>query len=302
MIKFVIIFLFIMVGTVVVLHEAFQPDENDEYLPTDFQATPWQAGIKAEPTTALQPTQPPSLSCSPRAFAPNQTDYSTTVTIVTISDGDTVIVDNGAGQHVAKLWGIDAPELSQSHGPQARDALIHLLPIGTNAQFFEVWWDTTTLETYGIFVSETGFVNLQLLGNGWAYHSPDSDAIGNQCIIEFEKEAQRRHYGVWEDTPSGAQRPWEYRSMHTPTPGPTMPPTPQGTREIPHPFTGTPTPYPASPAPDTTSEAPDKPEAIPSPIPGTTPVPTPTPDPSQPSDLNHNQTPSPTRNQHGTLG
>ena len=295
MIKFIIIFLFIMIGTVVVLHQAFKPDENGEYLPTAFQATPWQQEMNLKPTISFQPTKPPMLSCSPHGFAPNQTDYSTTITVVTISDGDTVIVDNGAGQHIAKLWGIDAPELDQLHGPQARAALAVLLPIGDNAQFFEVWWDADTEETYGVFVSETGFVNLQLLGNGWAYHSPDTDAIGNQCLIEFENEAKRRKFGVWQDPTDSHQKPWDYRLLHTPTPASTMPPTPQGTRQVPPPFSGTPTPYPTSPVPDLTPD--DQPSLTPSPEP----TPSEKPKTTSPPDV-QNSTPQPTRENHGSLG
>lgn len=283
MFKIAVLFIFVTVGTIFVLHQAFKPDENNEYLPTAFQQPPAEQASSPYPTP--MPTRAPVLACYPQKFAPDQTGYSTTVTIVEIHDGDTVTVDNGAGLHVTKLWGMDAPELQQPHGPAARDALAQLLTVGRHAAFYEVFTDPITPETYGIFVADDRFVNIIMLGNGHAYPSNHDDAQHNECIQGFTDAAKQRGYGVWADGPDGHVRPWQYLGINTPTPAPTMPPTPEGTRRIPQQFNGTPTPYPTEVPPDdntatppgTTSPTP--PEQTPQP----TPTPTPEPDISTPS-------------------
>ena len=186
----------------------------------------WHTPTSTIPPT-LRPTPDRGTICYASTLSPLQVPVPTKVTVIRVTDGDTVIVDTGLAEYITKIWGVDAPELNQTHGPRARLALLELLPEGATVDFYEVAWDPDTDETSGIFFSDTGLVNLQLIGNGWGYANPKWDGAANHCVLEFEQIARKRRYGVWADSTEGDQRPWEYRSLHTPTPAPTSAPIPE---------------------------------------------------------------------------
>ena len=134
-------------------------------------------------------------------------------TVLSVGDGDTITITNGAQKIRVRLACIDAPETSQTpYGMESRQALQKLLPIGT-----EVTVHTKTSDRYGRTVGEvlkgSTNINQQQVASGnafvyWQYIS----GCDRQTYSRLENDARLRRLGVW-SVPNGIQRPWEYRKM-----------------------------------------------------------------------------------------
>jgi len=134
-------------------------------------------------------------------------------TVLSVGDGDTITITNGAQKIRVRLACIDAPETSQTpYGMESRQALQKLLPIGT-----EVTVHTKTTDRYGRTVGEvlkgSTNINQQQVASGnafvyWQYIS----GCDRQTYSRLENDARLRRLGVW-SVPNGIQRPWEYRKM-----------------------------------------------------------------------------------------
>jgi endonuclease YncB( thermonuclease family) len=132
-------------------------------------------------------------------------------TVLSVGDGDTVTVTDGAQKTRVRLACIDAPETSQSpYGMDSRRALQGLLPIGS-----EVTLKTKTVDRYGRSVAEVlkGGININqnLVRSGdafvyWQYIS----GCDRQTYSRLENDARLKGVGVWSVT-GGIQRPWDYR-------------------------------------------------------------------------------------------
>ena len=132
-------------------------------------------------------------------------------TVMSVGDGDTITVTNGAQKIRVRLACIDAPETSQTpYGMESRQALQKLLPIGT-----EVTVHTKTTDRYGRTVGEvlkgSTNINQQQVASGnafvyWQYIS----GCDRQTYSRLENDARLKRLGVWSVT-GGIQRPWDYR-------------------------------------------------------------------------------------------
>jgi len=90
-------------------------------------------------------------------------------TVLSVGDGDTITITNGAQKIRVRLACIDAPETSQTpYGMESRQALQKLLPIGT-----EVTVHTKTSDRYGRTVGEvlkgSTNINQQQVASGNAF-------------------------------------------------------------------------------------------------------------------------------------
>ena len=131
--------------------------------------------------------------------------------VISVGDGDTITVTEGANRIKVRLACIDAPETSQSpYGMASREALQKLLPIGA-----EVTVRSKATDRYGRTVGEvllgTTNINQQQVASGnafvyWHYIS----GCDRQSYSRLENDARFRRLGVW-SVPNGVQRPWEYR-------------------------------------------------------------------------------------------
>ena len=112
-------------------------------------------------------------------------------TVLSVGDGDTITITNGAQKTRVRLACIDAPETSQTpSGMESRQALQKLLPIGA-----EVTVRSKATDRYG----RTIFVY-------WQYIS----GCDCQTYSRLENDARLKGEGIWE-VPGGIQRPWDYR-------------------------------------------------------------------------------------------
>jgi endonuclease YncB( thermonuclease family) len=132
-------------------------------------------------------------------------------TVLSVGDGDTITITNGAQKIRVRLACIDAPETSQTpYGIESREALQKLLPIGA-----EVTVRTKATDRFGRTVGEvlkgSTNINQQQVASGnafiyWQYIS----GCDRQTYTRLENDARLKHLGVW-SVPNGIQRPWEYR-------------------------------------------------------------------------------------------
>lgn len=133
-------------------------------------------------------------------------------TVVSISDGDTVIVAPAGDTTTpisVRLYGIDAPESDQDGGKSATEALKVLLPVDAMTEIIP--FDT---DKYGrivaLIIYQGHTINAQMLtqGHAWVY--------AQYCRARFckewrklEKAAQQNNMGLWQD--ADAISPWEWR-------------------------------------------------------------------------------------------
>jgi len=131
----------------------------------------------------------------PRSFA-----------VVKVTDGDTFTVVGKDGIQLSiRLRGIDAPELDQAYGPQARQALCTLLAVG------HVVLEEIRKGKYGRYVANVTCaktpVNKRMLQLGFAWCYP-ADAAHRQ-MRDSELKAREHGLGLWQD--ESPVPPWRWR-------------------------------------------------------------------------------------------
>ena len=110
-----------------------------------------------------------------------------------------------------RLYGIDAPELAQPYGPEARKELAALVRRGG------IRMDVMATDRYGRTVGmlysgrrNREPVNVAMVRSGMAYWYRRYGGR-NLGFPEAEAEAKSKRRGVWKDG-RRAQRPWDYRA------------------------------------------------------------------------------------------
>ncbi len=137
------------------------------------------------------------------------TSYSASV--VHIADGDTITVFHDDHRVRIRLWGIDAPEMAQAWGPEAKQF--------TAAR---VEGQTVTLQVhdtdrYGRTVAEVILpdgrsLNRELVRAGlawWYRHYAPAD----RELAELEEQARAARRGLWAD--SAPIAPWDFRKLES---------------------------------------------------------------------------------------
>ena len=113
-----------------------------------------------------------------------------TAQVVSVEDGDTIVVKGAAEQTTVHLANVDAPELSQPAGPAAREFLRRLVRGGTvTVRLINVLERLARIEVSGSDVA------LALVGAGMAWHCPRYTE--DRALIAAEAEARREKRGLW---------------------------------------------------------------------------------------------------------
>jgi endonuclease YncB( thermonuclease family) len=140
--------------------------------------------------------------------------------VISVIDGDTVMVQQGNKKTTVRLAGIDAPEKRQPWGSESRSALTKLVLRK------EVRVTTTAIDAYGrvVAILEVGGafgaasinVNEAQIRSGmaWEYSHYHAD----KTLIALQSEAQRARLGLWQQM--NPQPPWEFRKGQTGMPAP----------------------------------------------------------------------------------
>ncbi len=127
--------------------------------------------------------------------------------VVEVSEGDTLTVLRAGQPLRIRLEGVDAPELSQAFGPQAKEFLTALAS-GREAQV-----SPKGREAGGIVASvaiDGRDLGQQLMTSGFAWHFTRRGV--DPTYAASENEARSKRLGLWSD-PSPTT-PWEYRAAH----------------------------------------------------------------------------------------
>lgn len=132
--------------------------------------------------------------------------------VVKVYDGDTVTLDPPGGERViVRLQGIDAPELSQRYGREARAHLVSLL---LHQQVVVHW---TKRDRHGRLVGKVIVGGrdvgreLLLAGLAWNFKRYEHEQSVDDRVAYAAAEAQARNrgMGLWRDATPIA--PWSYR-------------------------------------------------------------------------------------------
>lgn len=128
------------------------------------------------------------------------------VSVVSIQDGDTVTVKTKSNKKIKiRMYGIDAPELSQSYGKKSKEHLEKLL------KNKNITYKTANVDSYGrtvatIYAGDIN-VNYEMIKSGYAWHY--KHYYKSKKYSEAEKYARDNKLGLWaEDKPTP---PWKYR-------------------------------------------------------------------------------------------
>jgi micrococcal nuclease len=130
-----------------------------------------------------------------------------------VIDGDTFKLESG---EVVRLADIDAPEINECFGPQAREALYKTL-LGQKLQLVK---DVEEKDNYGRIVrivkvirdgKDNVLINKYLVENGFAEYKSSENIILERDLIKAESSAQSEHLGIWRDCPkeNPATKTWQ---------------------------------------------------------------------------------------------
>lgn len=166
---------------------------------------PNQPNPHPEPTGRLRMAYCTAYNLAPHAYK------SFTATVLKVIDGDTIHVTQQGNEFRIRLWGIDAPEIDQPLGPQAKQFLERLTPPDS-----QITVNPIGLDTFGRLIATLGdkkspSTNFVITAHGWAYHRNAYDAKGNYCLRRAQHNAQLTHSGVWGRN-NNNMPPWEYRA------------------------------------------------------------------------------------------
>lgn len=128
-----------------------------------------------------------------------------TMRVISVVDGDTVEVSDGARKATVRLADIDAPEKAQPHGAASRDALaalvlnqMVLVKPRVSDDYGRV---VATIHVNGVNVNEAQLRN----GMAWEY----SQHHANRSLKALETEARGAKRGLWAS--ARPLPPWEFR-------------------------------------------------------------------------------------------
>lgn len=135
-----------------------------------------------------------------------------------VIDGDSLRLSNLNNESIdLRLAAIDAPELSQRFGPEAKQHLQTLLG-NQNLIAWEVGTDRYGRMLAFVFVPQSDGnlfeINSQLISDGFAWHTTQYSS--NPVLASLESDARQSRMGLWNDSVMPVP-PWEYRQAQART-------------------------------------------------------------------------------------
>jgi endonuclease YncB( thermonuclease family) len=132
--------------------------------------------------------------------------------VVDITDGDTItVLDGGKVEHKIRLQSIDAPEIAQPYGPQAKEMLSARI---LDKDVKVVWFDRDRFgRPLGQLYLGKRWINHEQVADGAAWHFKRHSQ--DKCLTDAELAARAATAGLWAN--KEAQSPWDYRAMQRAT-------------------------------------------------------------------------------------
>lgn len=149
----------------------------------------------------------PLLLIVPAALAIAQPDNLITARVVSVVDGDSILVLTPGNKQVElKLHGVDSPEEKQPFGEDAKQFTSQHC-MGKIVLYRIVGIDIYERTISTVFLEDGRELNLELLRAGLAWHY---DRYSNrQAYTDAEAQARKDGLGLWaEENPTP---PWEWR-------------------------------------------------------------------------------------------
>jgi micrococcal nuclease len=140
------------------------------------------------------------------------------VTVVSVSDGDTVMVILDKRKEKVRLIGIDAPELGQKPwGAEAKQHLETLL--ASSGWKVRLEFDVEKRDKYGrilayLRTTDSRLINLLMVKNGYAmlFTIPPNVRYAAE-LRDAQREARGKRLGIW-SSEGLRERPADYRREH----------------------------------------------------------------------------------------
>ena len=151
------------------------------------------------------------LLLSATASAAGQKPYYAKV--ISVIDGDTVMVEHAKHRTTIRLASIDAPERTQAYGDVSREALT------ARVLRKDVYVQPKVIDEYGRTVATLELngvdINREQVRKGYAWEYSFHHA--DHAMVALQNEARAARRGLWAE--ANPQPPWEYRKTHhTPPP------------------------------------------------------------------------------------
>ncbi len=125
-----------------------------------------------------------------------------------VTSGDTITIQTEEGRfYKIRLMGVDAPELSQTFGRQAR-SFTQSLAAGKTVQVEVTLVDRFQRRIGTVTLPDGRPLHEVLVESGHAWHYPALHPVSGR-LDELEKQARQHRLGLWVDTE--AVPPWQFR-------------------------------------------------------------------------------------------
>lgn len=129
--------------------------------------------------------------------------------VIEVPDGDTLVIKSGSKRVRVRMYGIDAPELKQRYGLEARDYLANRI-LDKNVSVKVVDEDKYGRKVGKVYYKNRD-MNLEMLetGNAWFY---EYHAKKEKNYRKAYEGARDKRIGLWEDR--NPENPRKFRLKH----------------------------------------------------------------------------------------